>query len=371
MKNMKKPVYINGEEPLSKALNMLLDSKTAVFVVNNGKYHGLIDDRHIGMSIANPSSAKCINYAVKSPSLRNEAGIDEALSAFLSGKYKALPVLDENNKLLGMITKVELMKEMMENKLIPSASVSDFMKTPVFSIEHSSSIGNTRRELKNKGVHKLLVTDKGRPRGIVSTFDLSSFLLKPKGRDRQALIPEIKKLDNKPVSEVIRERIYAVPVDMPLFEAIKVMAKKELSNLLVMKGTSPIGVLSSTDVFKEIKSELKKKKWNISISGLNKEEDRQFYPEIMEKLRTLMKRYSKSFNIRKLSIHFKKKKSVYEARARMDINGQLISVYHEWHELGYLMDYLTREIKKVLDKKKSMKTEPKRSRRAPKRRFIR
>lgn len=355
MKNVKKPNSIEWNEPLSKALTILMDSGTAVFVVKQGRYLGLIDDRSVNLGVLDPSNIKCSKKVTKSPTLNSNSTVGDGLSAFLSGKYKALPVLDKNNKLVAMVTKVELIKEILENDLVPQANVSEYMKTPVYTLDYSSTIGHLRSELKSKKVHKLLVVEQGRPRGIVSTFDLSTLVMKPRKRDRAPIISEVKHLDDRSISELIRERVFSVEVGTSLYEAMKVMIKRNVSNLLVTSNKRPVGVLSSTDLFKELNSRAKRK-WKVSVSGLNREEDRQFYPMIVRRFEATLKKYSKAFKITGISIHFKRKKSVFEARVRLNINGKTLNFSKNWHEIPHLVDYLVREIKNVLKKKKSKRS---------------
>ncbi len=386
MDNIKKPQTLDGDQPLSKALTILMDKRTAIFVVKDKKYIGLIDDRHLPR-VSDSSNINCSNCVTKSPVLYDDSNTTDGLKAFLSGKYKALPVLNKKTKkLVGMVTKVELMKELMSEGLVPHGMVDSFMKKPVYSVDYYSTIGDAKREMRNKKIHKILVVDRGKPksraksynlsglvtgvgkpRGIVSTFDLSTLIMKPKKRARVSVISQVENLDGKPISELIRERIYSVQIGTPLFEAMEVMTKRGVSNLLIKDKTQSIGILSSTDIFKKVKSSAKKK-WNINISGLSREEDKRFHPLVLKSFEALAKKYSKNFKLGPINIHIKRKKSIYEAHVKLRIDGKSTSFSYNSPEVPYLTDYLIREIKKVLNKRKSKKSAPKRSRRGPDRR---
>jgi len=361
MKYIQKADYIDGEKMLSKALTILMDNSTAVFVVKKGKYIGLIDDRNVNSGIRDTSKIKCSKLAVKSPILTKSSSLSDEIEAFSSGKYKALPVLSDGGKLIGMATKVELMKELVDEHLITPSPLMDFVKIPIYNVKYTSTVGNARKVMKNKKVHKLLVLSNGKPRGFISTFDLSALILKPRKRDRAPIISEVKNLNNKLVSEIIRERIYSVKLESTLLSAVELMIKKNVSNLLVVKNSKPVGVFSSTDLFKKLKTKAKRE-WRVIISGLNKEEDKHHYPLVMKKCEGLMVKYAKSLKIKELFVHFKSKKSVYEVSAKLILNKKSISFSKEWPEIPYLMNYLVKEINSVLLKMKSKKKASKKMR---------
>ncbi|MDD5022999.1 MAG: CBS domain-containing protein [Candidatus ainarchaeum sp.] len=352
MNNMTKANILDFEEPLSKALSILMDTGTAVFIVKNREYIGLIDDRILSPNISDSSSVKCGNRAVRTPVIKPNSELKDTINSFLSGKYKALPVVDNKDNILGMVTKVELMKDIMNSGVLPQSYVSDLMKSPVYSIDYSTSVGKARQEMKNKNVHKLLVMYNGKPRGIISTFDFSTIIMKPRKRERAPIISEIKNPDEKPISEMLRERIFSVEKNIPLQSAISLMISKNVSDLLVTENGTPKGVLSSTDVFKEL-SKISKPQFNIQISGLNREEDKQHLNLIFKKIESQLKKYSKNFIVNGFYIHIKRKKSVFEARAKLDLEKNPISISYESHEIPYLVEGLLKELKNLLSRKKS------------------
>ncbi|MFA5050171.1 MAG: CBS domain-containing protein [Candidatus Micrarchaeia archaeon] len=362
MKNIKEAKVLNWDEPLSKALTLLMDEGTAVFVVKDGEYAGLIDDRNVNINLSDPSKTKCINCIERSPVLNQESTIPEMIDSFLSGKFKSLPVINpQTKKIEGAITRIELLEKLSKQNIFSSEQVSILTQSPVYSVDISSTLGEAKRMMRDKNVHKILILDKGRARGILSTYDLSALVLSPKKRDRALMISEIKKPDEKSVSEVLREKIISADYSILLSDAINKMIEKEVSNLLITKNNRPFGVLSSTDVFKKAK-EYSKKSFDISVSGLNSEYDKKFYPEIIKKLELVLLKFSKNFSFGNMSLHIKKGKSVYEAKMKINANGKLNSFSCSEHNISELIDSLAIELKKVLLKTKSINTMKKKSR---------
>ncbi len=362
MKNLQKAKILNGSEPLSKALTLLMDEGTAVFIVNNDEYEGLITDRNLNLNLSDPSKTKCINCIERSPVLYTESSVLEILDSFLLGKFKALPVIDpKSNKIEGSITRIELLEKLLDENIFSSEQVSMLAQSPVYLVDVSSKIGDAKRIMKEKNVHKVLVADKGIARGILSTYDLSTFMLSPKKRDRAMIISQVKKPDEQPVCEFLREKIVSIDYSAQLSDAIKQMIQKKVSNILVMKDNKPFGVLSSTDIFKKAK-EYSKKSFQIAVSGLSTDYEKRYYPQIIKKIDGVLFKFSKNFSFENISLHIKKGKSMYEAKLHLTADGKLSSFSCTEHSIPEILETLSIEIKKVFSKTKNIKTSRKKIR---------
>ena len=358
---VEKTLVLNGNESLSKALNEILRTGTAVMVTKNRKYYGIIDDRHLSRGITDASKRKCLSSAVKPTILSNESTVLERLNAFLNGHFKAIPVLQkETKKPLGLTTRADLLGELVKMRIMPKMPVSDLMSSPVYTIDHESTVGDTKKMMKQKKANKLLVVRKGYPHGLISTFDLSTMMLKPKGRPRKSPIAEVLNPDEQPIAEMLRERVFSMPVDSTVEEAAKRMAARNVSSVLITRRKKPIGVLSAVDVFRQI-YDMTKEEPDIHISGL-RESEMRFYPYIRDSTLDVINRFSKSFEIRNINVHVKKGKSVYSTNAFLNLKRGYISVSAEDHVLTYAIDELTRDLYRILEKRKDYKKGRKKSR---------
>lgn len=358
--DVKEAHILDWNDPLSKALEIILSTSTAVFVTKDGKYAGLIDDRNIRKNISDPSTIKCGTCAIKSAVVYPDSNVLDAVDAFLTGHFKSIPVLDRTSeKIVGAVTKVEVLKDLLSSGLVQHTNVSEVMKSPVYTIEYGENVASAKKLLKEKNVHKLLVVDKGRPRGIVGTFDLSAFLLKPKGRARASMITEVQNSDNLQVSEILRERIVSVNSSSRVSDAISQMIKYDVSDVLVEQDNKPVGVLTSIDLFKNLRERaIESQKPELTISGLG-EQDTSFYPLIMSEFSSIISKHSKNFNIANVRAIFKKGKSVYEGRLHLTVNGSPLIITHEQYKLEFVIRELADELDKLLRKQKNIRTERK------------
>lgn len=353
---IKQTMVLDGSEPLSKALSQLVESP-AVLVTKNGKYFGVIDHRSVGRGIKDPSHTKCESAVVRPPLMTESADMMERLSAFLLGHFKALPVVNDKEALLGITTRVELLKEMIASKLIPEEKVGDVMSSPAYTIEDKENIGQLRNTMKEKNVNKMIVTKNGYPAGVVSTFDIGSWEAKPNlaGGRKDIRLSSKLTIDSLPISDFLRPDITTIDEKETIVNSAKRMIEKNVSTVIVVSGKKPVGVLSALDIFKNIQ-EMAREKSDIMISGLG-EDHASFYSYINEKLGHTLEKFGESFEIRNAAVHVKEAKSVMTVNLSFDTNEGRVSLRGERKTLKETIDELSVELDKILREKKEMRKE--------------
>ncbi len=351
------PKLFDATQPLSKAIDELLKTGTAVFVTKNNLLFGLIDDRNIRMGIANTSKVKCENVCVKCPSISESATIPERIDAFLSGHFKALPVLNAKGKIIGITSRTDLLRELNTKKLIPHAQVYQYMNFPVYTVELGQTIADVKSEMKKTGIHHLIITRKGKIVGTISTFDFVGLFTKQNERQSHQMISEVKNFDSRKVDEVYRENFVTIEETETIREAAMKMANEGISSVIVIADKKPIGVLAATDIFRLVRKLYTKEK-DVLVSGLNKE-TLIYYSKIKQSILNIVNKFDKSLKIEKVEIHIKKGKSIYEARAQFYLNNKHIAFKCEAYNLDDITSALSSELKIMLEKCKSEKMKKK------------
>ena len=343
---------INGNEPLSQALDSILKTGTAVMVTQNGKYYGLIDDRDIRPNINDSSKTKAISAAVRAPHLTEEMPLEDYMRAFMAGHFKALPLV-EKGKVIGAVGRADVMEEMARLGNVPKTSVSALMASPIYTIDEKETVGVARGLMRKLGVHHLAVTSRGRVVGSISPFDLSMLVLKPRGRQRFMLTSEVDNPDERLVKNYMRETLVTVRASEPLESAVRKMAKKNVSKLVVLEGGRAIGVITALDVMKFMLSLIIEGP-SVFISGLP-EDDMFYYGDIEGSMKETVKKFTRTFEIGDVNIHFKKGKSTYQMSTRLDVEHGNLVVQSEGYELKTVVNKNMSEIKRLLTKRKNYK----------------
>ena len=352
---IKKTLILDENEPLSKALNEILDTGTAVIITKDKKYRGIVDDRNLRVfNVENPAKLKCKTILVKPPVLDPNTGILDRIDAFLLGHFKALPIVNQNGTPMGITTRVELLKDMKEASLIPKVAVKTMMNSPVYVIDEKKTVGEAKNEMKKYKARRLVVTRLGSPSGSFSTFDLTREATKPKGRDRMATVMSSKKnFDENRIVDIYRPDVTTVTVKSTVEDAAKKMMTKEVSSVVILENKKPVGVLSAIDIFKTIK-ELAEIKVRVEISGLTK--DTVMYRDmIRDDVQKVADTFAESYGIREVKVHIKKGKSVYTVNIMLEANKENFTIRTEGPSVKDTINIAVAELKKRLARKKRMK----------------
>ena len=129
--------------------------------------------------------------------------LDKVVQIFKEEKINGLPVVDSENKIVGMITDRDLLKYSEELQMIPfnyiwlspyaylqdyedyKKTADDFLKTPVselmskrvFTVNEEDSLHDAVTLMKKKGVNRLPVVDKDtKLKGIITRTNLLDYL---------------------------------------------------------------------------------------------------------------------------------------------------------------------------------------------------
>jgi CBS domain-containing protein len=347
---IKPALVLDSNETLSKALEDLMENGTAVIITKNGLYHGLVDDRNLREGITDPSKLKCEGICVKAPSLTAASSLEERLNAFLTGHFKALPVIDSKGKPSGLYTRADLLAEMLAMKLLPKDYVRTLMNSPVYTVNESDTVAAAKKKMKELSINRIVVTRNGRPAGIVSTHDFTSYLITPQSRRGKQPLSDLTNPNNMPVSSFMRDEVPMIDHTALLEDAMRKMADGNFSSVVVVSDHTALGVLSATDVFKHV-LKLASSEPDVLVSGLG-EDDAKHLEYVKKTVLGSVAKFSKSFEISGMSLHMKKGKSVYEAKLHLSIDGSPLVIAAEGYDLKEAVDALAKEVHNLLSKRK-------------------
>ena len=110
----------------------------------------------------------------KVATLSPDVDIYRALRQLLKGKLTGVPVVDDDEVLVGMLTERDCLKVIVGGVLdgLPAGKVSDYMSTPAESIRPTASLYDIVHMFLTRAYRKLpVVDDDGRVIGLVSRRD--------------------------------------------------------------------------------------------------------------------------------------------------------------------------------------------------------
>ena len=348
-----KSVSIDYETPVSKAISLIKKEKLPIVVVKNGKYYGLLDARQIReYKIVNPKLTHSGSVAQRAPRLRKDMDIMEIVEAFFMSRFPALAVVDDEDRVVGMMMRWDLLKELIAKNLIPKKKVSEVMSSPVISINEKETVGRALGTMREFGVRRLaVVDDKGKISGIISMFDIGLLMAQP--RERLPQLKEKHSIYEILVESIMTTNVYSVQPSKLLTEAATIMLENQIPSLVVLSRKKPVGIISSRDILEQV---LKREEQpNIFVSGLDKY-DKPYYEDIIKTAKRVIDKINKSkyMTVDYLTLHVKKQGHRYAVYARISINNTIIPVNINSFGWGLMEAINTTmdEIEKIVKKRK-------------------
>lgn len=119
--------------------------------------------------------------------------------------------------------------------------VSDIMSSPVITVEGEANARDAAILMTDRRIGSVIVTERGRPVGIVTERDLLERVVSP---CRDPCETRMKEIMSSP--------LITVPGDANILEAMRKMREKDISRLVVMEGDRLLGIVSERDIIRAV-----------------------------------------------------------------------------------------------------------------------
>jgi CBS domain-containing protein/ribosome-associated translation inhibitor RaiA len=354
--DIKNPLVADTKERLSKVMETMIKTGLPVTITENGKYAGMIDDRHLSFGIRHPEGTTAGMAMVNAPTVdaSETDNVETLIKKFLAGRFKGLAVIDSRKKVQGLITKADLIKELIARRMIPNVSVSAVMVTPVYTVDVKEKIGTVKSLMKELRAKRLIAVDNGKVKGVISTFDFLLLLERPRpGKDTQ-FKSTINSGDSIEISQLIRGTSVMVGSGDLLIKVASEMANANSAYAVVVnRDSQPIGIIPSVDLLKLV-LKISAPEPSVFVSGLYGE-DLFYHDEAKNLLAKVVSKFSHSLRIDHIDARVKKNKSSYVIHAKVNVDGRALNMQAESHNVTEGFVALADEFGSILRKMHSKK----------------
>jgi CBS domain-containing protein len=175
--------------------------------------------------------------------VRADASLAEAHRTMEDHHVSGLPVLDPQDRQVGVITRTDLLREgKVETspersrptlRFLTGLLVKDAMTGHLVTVSPSTSVGEAARHMVDGHVHRVFVESQGRIRGVFSTRDVM-----------QAIVD--KRLAT-PIGSYMTRSVKTIGARTPLGRATEELREHGVSGLVVVDDGFPIGVFTQRD----------------------------------------------------------------------------------------------------------------------------
>ncbi len=109
---------------------------------------------------------------------RNASARDLALQ-LLTGYFSGMPVTDEQGKIIGVITDIDLLEAVKEGKELARTTAEEIMTRDVITADVNTAVRDLVKTMKENNIIRLPITNQGKLVGIVAGCDILKGLLEP------------------------------------------------------------------------------------------------------------------------------------------------------------------------------------------------
>lgn len=211
------------------------------------------------------SSPLRVGDVMTSPAItvRGDEPLSVAAARMAEHRIKRLPVLDEKGKLAGVLSRVDVLKQVVSEESRKRAAkaptgaartLGDIMITEVPTIEEDAQLADLIARFLEAGTRRLIVVNEaGQPLGLISDADA---VTRVQPTAQRGVLQALRGSKNAPderisASEIMSQRVLSAAADTPLTEATQLMlAQKRKWMVVVDAEGKAIGLVDRQALFK-------------------------------------------------------------------------------------------------------------------------
>ena len=241
VKIKKLPVIDAGTKRL---LGMVTSYDIADFL-GGGEKHNIITKRHNGNYLSAINEPVREIMASDIPRAYVEESLEEAMERLVKSKYTGMPVLDENDRVVGIITERDFIKPIAG--LETGISVRDVMTEEVLTLPPGAPLIDAMRAMVRNVFRRIPITSEGSLLGIITTIDIQSHFIE-KETFSKIRSSGLEIVLNEEVSRLMTKEVITVSPDKDVGYASKIMLDREIGGLPVLSNGELVGIVTEKDV---------------------------------------------------------------------------------------------------------------------------
>lgn len=288
-------IKVTPDDTLSTALNRLSSAHDAAFVFSkDNKYLGVINPYYCVIKTSSPANAKVEHSLYHAPHIRLKMPVSKIAQMMIESKIHYLPVFDDKEQFTGIVSARNLLRAL-ENLDIFTSKINELIsrkKMSLVTIFEDESLSVAMHKLKTYKVSKLVVVNKEmRLRGILSYYDLISYLASPKKREKQDKSGDKLGLQSKSVRHFLKTFVLTLSKDDFLRDALHLILQKKIGSVVIIDAQNrPTSIITTKDLLSLFVRESGKEQIEVTSNSLSKK-SRRTLGGFFEHLRLGLKKF--------------------------------------------------------------------------------
>jgi CBS domain-containing protein len=111
-------------------------------------------------------------------SARKDAPIKDIAFEIFYGFFSGMPITDSNGKVIGIVTEIDLLKQIRDGKDLEKLIADDIMTNPV-TVDVNAPLNDVLNIMIEKNIIRIPVTDEGLLVGVIARRDILRYYFQP------------------------------------------------------------------------------------------------------------------------------------------------------------------------------------------------
>ena len=225
-------------------------------------------------------SKKTTNYTVLdimkdgALSVKYNEPVFKAISTMISRHVSSLPVVDENNFLVGMISEKDVLR-LLYDIHFDGGLVESYMTRNVVSFDYNDSVDDIVKCFKENSFRRVAIVHDGK---LMSVIDRRDIIYAYRNTFREYVGDNTQNEDEFTAKDVMTHGLFTIKSDASIYEAVDLLLKRRVSGLPVVESNLDLlGIISEKDIVDMIGEE---KRSSVTVCDLMTEEVVSFGPDV-------------------------------------------------------------------------------------------
>jgi CBS domain-containing protein len=240
-----------------KILGIVTSMDILDFLGGGDKYQ-ILEKKHDGnfLSAINEPVREIMTRKVEV--LNNKSSMGDAISKMLDKKVGALPIIDSNNKIVGIVSERDF--AILLSGVLTDETVEDYMSTSVISTTPGTRIeGATKIMVRNK-LRRIPVAGEERKTphpeneklvGIVTSTDILEFLGKNTAFEK-LITNNADEVLNTTLNDIMTRNVVTTNIYTKLGDLCSIMEKEGIGGIPVVRDNELLGIITESDILRAI-----------------------------------------------------------------------------------------------------------------------
>ncbi|CAJ37044.1 CBS domain-containing protein [Methanocella arvoryzae] len=237
-------------DPGTKRIEGICTVMDFIDYLGGGEKRAIIERKYDGNMILaiNAPVTEIMQYDVVTVS--DESSLEDAISLMISRSVGGLPVIDEERRIVGILTERDVVRIM--GDAVVGRKVSDIMSRQVTTAPPDMTIEEAARMMVSSDFRRLPVTAGNLVCGIITATDIMRYLGSGDAF-RKLVTGNVHEAMGAPISSIMKTDILTIRSDEDLGGVAQIMARNRIGCMPVIDSSGLTGIVTEHDIVMSLK----------------------------------------------------------------------------------------------------------------------